>query len=235
VFLKLGSCGGVLLTERRAILRGPCQSEHHAKARTIPSVLAAPVSASTADRYLFSHRSVLSRPSLTSYSSFLENRNRGIVKWVSRQCAHRWVKRFDTEGAAGLEDRSSRPHHSPRSTDDATVARVLDARQLRREGPALLSAGLGVSARTISRILAGEGDPHLSACDPMTGQVIRSSRASAHRYERARPGELVHVDVKKLGRIRDGGGSRSRPRREKRHLRTPPVARWLRLRAFNGR
>lgn len=128
---------------------------------------------------------------------------------VSRQCAHRWVKRFDTEGAAGLEDRSSRPHYSPRRTDDVVVARVLETRQLRREGPAPLGAVLGLSARTISRILAREGVPRLSERDPMTGDVIRSSRATTHRYERARPGELVHVDVKKLGRIPEGGGWRA--------------------------
>ena len=128
---------------------------------------------------------------------------------VSRQCAHRWVTRFRTEGLVGLEDRSSRPHHSPRRTDERTVARVLEARRVRREGPALLSMETGVSARTISRILVREGVPRLSECDPMTGDVIRASRATNHRYERARPGELVHVDVKKLGRIPEGGGWRA--------------------------
>ena len=131
---------------------------------------------------------------------------------VSRQCAHRWVARFDAEGAAGLEDRSSRPHRSPRRTDEHTVTRVLETRALRREGPAPLSAVLGVPARTISRILAREGVARLAECDPMTGEVIRSSRATTHRYERPRPGELVHVDVKKLGRIPEGGGWRANGR-----------------------
>ena len=133
---------------------------------------------------------------------------------ISRQCAHRWVVRFNEEGMDGLEDRSSRPHYSPRQTDEHTVARVLEARRVRREGPALLSAVVGVSARTISRILR-EGIPRLSECDPMTGEVIRSSRVTTRRYERARPGELVHVDVKKLGRIPEGGGWRAYGRVEK--------------------
>src|SRR5664280_645216 len=131
---------------------------------------------------------------------------------ISRQCAHRWVARFDAEGVDGLEDRSSRPHHSPLRTDPVTVARIIEARRERREGPAPLSAALGISARTISRILAREGVPRLSECDPMTGEVIRSSRATTHRYERERPGELVHVDVKKLGRIPEGGGWRAHGR-----------------------
>lgn len=68
---------------------------------------------------------------------------------------------------------------------------------------------VGVSPRTASRILARRGEPHLSRLDLMTGEVIRASKATAIRYERDRPGELVHMDVKKLGRIPDGGGRRS--------------------------
>ena len=64
-------------------------------------------------------------------------------------------------------------------------------------------------ARTVSRVLLRRGAPRLSALDPMTGEVIRSSKATATRYERSRPGELVHMDVKKLGRIPDGGGWRA--------------------------
>jgi transposase InsO family protein len=131
---------------------------------------------------------------------------------VSRQCAHRWVARYSAEGTDGLEDRSSRPHRSPRRSDERTVARVLVARAQRREGPAPLSEVLGISPRTISRILAREGVARLSECDPMTGEVIRSSKATSHRYERSRPGELVHVDVKKLGRIPKGGGWRAKGR-----------------------
>jgi len=132
---------------------------------------------------------------------------------ISRQCAHRWVARFEAEGYDGLHDRSSRPHRSPRATDADTVAQVLEARHTRREGPEPLSHALGIPARTISRILARHGVPRLAECDPLTGAVIRSSKVTAHRYERERPGELVHVDVKKIGRIPDGGGWKAHGRK----------------------
>lgn len=66
--------------------------------------------------------------------------------------------------------------------------------------------------RTVARILRRHGVPYLRECDPMTGEVIRSSKQTAQRYERERPGELVHMDVKKLGKIPDGGGWRARGR-----------------------
>jgi len=69
-----------------------------------------------------------------------------------------------------------------------------------------------VPERTVTRVLRRAGVPRLSECDPMTGEVIRASRQSALRYERQRPGELVHVDVKKLGRIPPGGGWRANGR-----------------------
>ena len=85
---------------------------------------------------------------------------------------------------------------------------MLAARASLRQGPLRLSAVTGIPARTVSRILARHGVPRLAWCDPVTGQLIRASRATANRYERERPGELVHIDVKKLGRIPDGGGWR---------------------------
>jgi transposase InsO family protein len=127
---------------------------------------------------------------------------------ISRQCAHRWVRRFDEEGLTGLEDRSSRPKASPRATSPRQVAKVLKVRRTERCGPAEIARQTGVSERTASRILRRAGLPRLPECDLMTGEVIRASRATARRYERARPGELVHVDVKKLGRIPEGGGWR---------------------------
>lgn len=133
---------------------------------------------------------------------------------VSRQCAHRWVRRFRSEGQAGLQDRSSRPRTVPRRTSAASEAAVLAARERLRQGPARLAVVTGVPARTISRILVRHAVPRLSWCDPVTGQLIRASRATAARYERDRPGELVHVDVKKLGRIPDGGGWRAHGRSE---------------------
>lgn len=125
---------------------------------------------------------------------------------VSRQCAHRWVARHDAEGDAGLEDRSSRPHTMPTRTTTETEQRVLDARRQHRRGQDWLGPEVGVPARTVSNILRRHDMPRLCECDPLTGEVIRASKTTAVRYERARPGELVHMDVKKIGRIPDGGG-----------------------------
>ena len=127
---------------------------------------------------------------------------------VSRQCAHRWVARFDAQGWDGLRDRSSRPRSCPRRTDASTEARVLAAREQLRCGPAGIAAVTAVPERTVSRILRRHGVAVLAECDPITGARIRASRLTQRRYERERPGELVHLDVKKLGRIRDGGGWR---------------------------
>src|SRR2546430_2564543 len=131
---------------------------------------------------------------------------------ISRQCASRWVRRYAAGGLAGLADRSSRPGRMPRRTAPAVEARVVAARRGLRRGPAFIAQATGVPPRTVSRILRPAGEPRLADCDPLTGQVIRASKATAVRYERDRPGELVHVDVKKLGRIPDGGGWRARGR-----------------------
>jgi transposase InsO family protein len=128
---------------------------------------------------------------------------------VSRQCAHRWVARFRAEGEAGLQDRSSRPRQMPTRTTPEREQAVLAARQRLRAGPARIAAATGVPARTVSRVLVRHLVPPLAWLDPVTGEVIRGTRASAARYERQQPGELVHVDVKKLGRIPDGGGWRA--------------------------
>jgi transposase InsO family protein len=125
---------------------------------------------------------------------------------ISRQCAHRWVARFDAEGEAGLRERSSRPHTSPTRTPAKTERRVLHARRRLRCGPAGLARHTGVPAATCGRILRRHGVPRLADCDPLTGTPIRATRHSAERYERQRPGELVHLDVKKIGRIPEGGG-----------------------------
>lgn len=128
---------------------------------------------------------------------------------ISRQCAHRWVARFDAEGDAGLVDRSSRPYRSPTRTRPKVEEMVLVARAEHRRGPDWLGPELGMSPRTVTRILRRHGVPRLADCDPLTGEVIRASKATAVRYERERPGELIHVDVKKLGRIPPGGGWRA--------------------------
>jgi transposase InsO family protein len=131
---------------------------------------------------------------------------------ISRKCVRTWISRYAAEGEAGLEDRSSRPHTSPTRTPAQVEDRIIELRHRERRGPTWLGAELGVPARTVSRVLVRRGQPRLCALDPMTGAVIRSSKQTATRYERARPGELVHMDVKKLGRIPDGGGWRAHGR-----------------------
>ena len=129
---------------------------------------------------------------------------------VSRKCVKNWIDRYAAEGEAGLQDRSSRPHSTPRRTSAEVEALVVELRRRERRGPDWIGAEAGVPARTVSRILRRHQVPLLAVCDPMTGAVIRASKATAVRYERDRPGELVHMDVKKLGRIPDGGGWRAR-------------------------
>ena len=131
---------------------------------------------------------------------------------ISRQCAHRWINRHRTEGTPGLQNRSSRPRNCPNRTSARRETAVVVARLLNRTGPLRIADTTGVPARTVSRILARYDLPPLSWLDPLTGQTIRASRATANRYERDRPGELVHIDVKKLGRIPDGGGWRAHGR-----------------------
>jgi transposase InsO family protein len=133
---------------------------------------------------------------------------------ISRQCAHRWINRYRSQPDATLIDRSSRPHHSPTRTSSRREAAVVVARLLQRHGPLRIAAVTGVPARTVSRILTRFQLPPLAWLDPVTGATIRASRATAVRYERERPGELLHIDVKKLGRIPDGGGWRAHGRSE---------------------
>jgi transposase InsO family protein len=125
---------------------------------------------------------------------------------VSRQCAHRWVARYRSQGDAGLLDRSSRPHRCPGRTPAGVVQQVLALRRRERRGQDWLGPELGVSPRTVSAILRRHRVPYLRECDPLTGEVIRASKTTAVRYEHDQPGSLVHMDVKKVGRIHDGGG-----------------------------
>jgi transposase InsO family protein len=120
---------------------------------------------------------------------------------VSRPTAYKWLRRFRAEGAAGLHDRSSRPHHSPRRVPAALELQIVQLRRATKLGPIQIGEQLGVAASTTHRVLVRHGISRLAWMDRPTGRVIR-------RYERDRPGELVHVDTKKLGRIPDGGGHR---------------------------
>jgi transposase InsO family protein len=100
----------------------------------------------------------------------------------------------------------------PTKTSPEHEELVLAARREHRRGPDWLGPELGVAPRTVSRILRRHQVPRLAVCDPMTGEVIRASKTTAVRYERDSPGELVHMDVKKIGRIPDGGGWRAHGR-----------------------
>jgi transposase InsO family protein len=131
---------------------------------------------------------------------------------ISRQCAYRWVRRWRAEGEAGLVDRSSRPHSSPTRTSVQVEQAIVNDRLQHRRGPVWTAARHPVCPRTVSRVLARHQLPRLAALDPITGEVIRASKTTAVRYERDRSGELVHMDVKKIGRIPDGGGWRAHGR-----------------------
>lgn len=126
---------------------------------------------------------------------------------ISRTTVYKWINRFRAEGAAGLADRSSRPRRSPRRTPLHVELAVLAARLDLHAGPVQLAAELGLPASTIGAVLRRWAMPHLLDLDRITGELLRS-RATDERYEHPRPGDLMHVDVKKLGRIPDGGGWR---------------------------
>jgi len=138
---------------------------------------------------------------------------------VSRQCAHRWLARYRDEGPAGLEDRSSRPRSSPHATTPQITDRILAIRAQDRWSRDEIAAIVPVSATTVSRILRRAGCPPLRDLDPVTGTPIRATRTTHVRYEREHPGELIHIDVKKLGRIPLGGGWRANGTRELNHHR----------------
>lgn len=126
---------------------------------------------------------------------------------VSRTTVYKWIARFHAEGPAGLVDRSSRPRTSPSQLPLAVELQVLLARVDQHTGPVQLAAELGLSASTIGAVLRRWAMPLLRDLDRITGEVLRS-RATEERYEHPRPGDLLHVDVKKLGKIPDGGGWR---------------------------
>jgi transposase InsO family protein len=116
---------------------------------------------------------------------------------VCPRTVQKWVKRFRAEGLAGLQDRSSRPHRLRRPTPAETIARIESLRRQRWTG-AQIARETSVSKATVSRILRRLGLSRLRALEPV--EPIR-------RYERQHPGELIHIDIKKLGRI-DGIGHR---------------------------
>ncbi len=110
---------------------------------------------------------------------------------LSERSVRKWLARFRSEGVAGLADRSSRPQRSPRATPAAQVAVVLALRRLRLPGFQIARQS-GLSRATVSRLLRRHGLARLSALEPAPA-VVRS--------QRQHPGELLHFDIKKLGRI----------------------------------
>jgi transposase InsO family protein len=125
---------------------------------------------------------------------------------ISRATASRWWRRYRQLGEAGLVDRPSVPHRSPHRTPAHLEQRILRLRHRERLGPARIAARLGMPASTVHRVLVRHGLNRLVLLDRSTGRVIR-------RYEHPVPGDLVHVDIKKLGRIPSGGGHRAHGRR----------------------
>jgi transposase InsO family protein len=123
---------------------------------------------------------------------------------VSPTTAARWARRYRESGPTGMADRPSRPLTSPRRTPTRTERRIIKVRVLRRWGPARIGFLLGLHPSTVHRVLSRYRLARLTWLDRSTGRVVR-------RYEWANPGDLVHVDTKKLGRIPDGGGWRALP------------------------
>jgi transposase InsO family protein len=116
---------------------------------------------------------------------------------ISERTARKWLARFRAEGASGLADRSSAPHRVANRTDEQTVDAICALRRLRFSGPDLAEL-LDVPVSTVSAVLKRCG----------MGKLGRLGLEPAERYERERPGELIHIDVKKLGRIEGGAGKR---------------------------
>ena len=115
----------------------------------------------------------------------------GEAVGVCPRTVRKWVDRFNAEGLTGLQDRSSRPDHLRQPTPQPTVDRIEALRRQRLTGKAI-AAETGVSTATVSRVLKRLGLNKLSALEP--AEPVR-------RYQRERPGELIHIDIKKLGKF----------------------------------
>jgi transposase InsO family protein len=116
---------------------------------------------------------------------------------VSLRCARKWVVRYRQAGEAGLRDRSSAPRRIPHKTSPERAQLICHLRRLRFSGPEIAEL-LGMALSTVSAVLTREG----------MGRLGRLGLEPAQRYERSAPGELIHIDVKKLGRIVNGAGHR---------------------------
>lgn len=123
---------------------------------------------------------------------------------VSRATVAKWVRRFRCEGRAGLEDRRSAPRRRPRQTAPALAQRIVSLRRQRGYGPHRIGWALGLARSTVYAVLRRAGLNRLDRLHRVTRRPVR-------RYEHPRPGDLLHQDVKKLGRIPPGGGKRFAP------------------------
>ena len=132
---------------------------------------------------------------------------------ISRRCASKWWHRYLELGVEGLHDRSSRPRRSPTRVPERVEAKICRQRRAEKVGPDRLAIHLDLPASTIYRVLRRHDLNRLDHLDRRTAAPIR-------RYERTRPGELVHVDVKKLGRVPNGGGHRVIGRQAGNRMRT---------------
>lgn len=131
---------------------------------------------------------------------------------VSWPTAAKWAQRYEEMGRDGMADRSSRPHRSPNRTRQPLVRKIVHLRTKKRLGPVEIASRTGVPASTVHAVLTRCHLNRLSHVDVRTGEVIR-------RYEHDHPGSLIHVDVKKLGNIPEGGGWRTVGRAQGKHNR----------------
>jgi len=131
---------------------------------------------------------------------------------ISVQTVRKWRRRYDAEGRTGLQDHSSRPHRSPRKVSPALERRLVRLRAARRSGPQIADA-LRLPLSTVGDVLRRLGLGRLPSL---------TVRPPIVRYERERPGELLHIDAKKLGRIVGGVGHRITGNRSRRGV-TPRV------------
>jgi len=120
---------------------------------------------------------------------------------VSWRTAKKWAERYRDEGPAGMFDRSSAPHHQPNRTPAPVIRQIVHLRWKQRLGPVEIGDRLGMASSTVHAVLVRCRINRLTHIDRATGEPIR-------RYEHEQPGDLIHVDVKKLGKVPDGGGWR---------------------------
>ena len=120
---------------------------------------------------------------------------------VAAKTAAKWAHRYRLAGAAGMADRSSRPHHSPARTPEHVVRAIVRLRWRHRLGPVQIAGRLDLTPSTVHAVLVRCRINRLTRIDRVTGEPLR-------RYEHDHPGSLIHVDVTKFGNIPDGGGHR---------------------------